>query len=218
MSLDDLLSAERDRRNASEAMRVAYEEVVGTLGANGFLSNVLTEEAQFPDFILPDTEGRLVALADHLARGPVIVQFFRGIWCPYCKLMLNALVEILPQIRASGASLLALTPEIGPWARAAKPDPSAAFHVLSDVDCGVGLAAGVVFRIPPLYHTLLSRAGVDIGDRHGNGADFLPVPAAFVLDGDGRVAWRFIDVDFTRRAAPERILAALERLNGAQRG
>jgi peroxiredoxin len=218
MGLDDLLSAERDRRNASEAMRIAYEEVVGTLGANGFLSNVLAEEAPFPDFVLPDTEGRLVALSDHLARGPVIVQFFRGVWCPYCKLMLNALVETLPEIRAAGASLLALTPEIGPWARAAKPDPSAPFTVLSDVDCGVGLAAGVVFRIPPIYHALISRAGVDIGDRHGNGADFLPVPAAFVLDGDGRVAWRFINVDFTRRAAPERILAALQRLNGAQRG
>ena len=65
---------------------------------------------------------------------------------------------------------------------------------------------------------LLSRAGVDIGDRHGNGADFLPVPAAFILERDGRVAWRFIDVDFTRRAAPERILAALRRLGDMQRG
>ncbi len=218
MSLDDLLTAERERRNASEAMRVAYEEVVGTLGSNDFLANVLAEESQFPDFILPDTEGRLVALADHLARGPVIVQFFRGMWCPYCKLMLNALVEALPEIRDAGASLLALTPEVGPWARSAKLDREAPFSVLSDVDCGVGLAAGVVFRIPPIYHALLSRAGVDIGDRHGNGADFLPVPAAFILERDGRVAWRFIDVDFTRRAAPERILAALRGLGDMQRG
>lgn len=218
MSLDELLKAERERRNASEAMRIAYEEVVSTLGTNGFLSNVLAEDAQFPDFVLPDTDGRLVALAEHLDRGPVIVQFFRGAWCPYCRLMLNALVTALPQIEEAGATLLALTPEIGSWARAAKQDPSARFKVLSDVDCGVGLAAGVVFRIPPIYHALLSRAGVDIGDRHGNGADFLPVPAAFVLDRDGRVAWRFVDVDFTRRASPARILEALHRLSGPRQG
>ncbi|EGO94328.1 MULTISPECIES: peroxiredoxin-like family protein [Acidiphilium] len=217
MGLDEQLQAERDRRTADEAVRLAYEEVFTTLSTNGFLPSVLPEEATFPDFVLPDTEGRLVSLASRLARGPVLVQFFRGEWCPFCRLMLDALVGALPEIEAAGASLMALTPDIGPWAREAKRNHGATFDVLSDVDCGVGLAAGVVFRIPPIYRARLMRAGIDFADRHDNGAEFLPIPAVFLLDADGRVAWRFVNVDFTRRAAPERILSALRRLTAPER-
>lgn len=212
MGLEEQLDAERTRRLANEAIRLAYEDFVDTLSSNGFLPNVLPEEAMFPDFVLPDTEGHLVSLSSRLARGPVIVQFFRGEWCPYCRLMLDALVAALPEIEACGATLLALTPDVGAWAREAKHNHGATFGVLSDVDYGVGLAAGVVFRIPAIYRARLMNAGIDFAERHGNGTEFLPIPAVFVLDRDGRVAWRFANVDFTRRADPGRILAALRRL------
>jgi peroxiredoxin len=212
MSLEDKLDAEREKRLVNPATRAAYEETVMTLHRNGFLPNVLAEESQFPDFVLPNTEGRLVSLASLLARGPVIMQFFRGEWCPYCRLMLDALVTALPEIEQLGASLIALTPDTGPSASAAKTKHGATFDVLSDVDCGVGLAAGVVFRLPPLYKARLILAGIDVPDRHGNDSWFLPIPAIFLLDQSGRVAWRFAEVDFTRRASPERILTALRQL------
>ncbi|OZB23280.1 MULTISPECIES: peroxiredoxin-like family protein [unclassified Acidiphilium] len=212
MSLQDKLDAERTLRLVNEALRAAYEETITTLGRNGLMPGVLVEEAPFPDFILPNIEGKLVSLSALLARGPVIVQFFRGEWCPYCRLMLDALVAALPEIEAQGASLVALTPDTRPPARDAKVNHSATFEVLSDIDCGVGLAAGVVFRLPPLYRARMQAVGTDVPSRHGNDSWFLPIPATFVLDRDGRVAWRFADVDFTRRAAPERILAALRQL------
>ncbi len=212
MSLQDKLDAERTRRTLNDAVRAAYEETVATLNRNGFMPGVLVEEAQFPDFMLPNTEGKLISLSALLAHGPVVVQFFRGDWCPYCRLMLDALVVLLPEIEALGASLVALTPDTGDAAHEAKTNHGAAFEVLSDIDCGVGLAAGVVFRLPPLYEARLKAIGIDVPGRHGNGSWFLPIPAAFVLDRDGRIAWRFADVDFTHRAAPERVLAALRQL------
>lgn len=212
MSLEQQLDAERRRRLANEAVRLAYEDVVNTLGSNGFPLNIMAEDSRFPDFILPDTEGHLVWLSGLLAQGPVIVQFFRGAWCPYCRLMLDALVAVLPGIEACGATLLALTPDIGPWARDATSNHRAALHVLSDVDYGVGLAAGVVFRIPARYRARLLDAEFDFAERHGTMPAFLPIPAAFVLDRDGRVAWRFANIDFTRRADPGHILTAVRRL------
>ena len=216
MDLQARLDAERTKRLENEALRAAYEETVTTLRRNGFLPNVLAEEAVFPDFVLPNTEGRLVSLASLLARGPVLVQFFRGEWCPYCRIMLDALVEALPDIEALGASLIALTPDTGPWVQEAKSAHGARFDVLSDVDCGVGLAAGVVFRVLPLYLARLRAVGISFPERHGNDAWFLPVPALFLLDRDGRIAWRFADPDFTRRATPERILAALRTLDATR--
>ena len=180
------------------AWNAAYEQMVQQVANNGFLDQVVREGAVFPDFMLPSAEGRLVALESVLARGPVVVSFFRGEWCPFCRIMLAALAEELPKIEAAGGTLLALTPETGGLALTMKTFHNARFEVLCDVDFGVGLAAGLNFP-----------------ERHGNAAWCIPVPATFVLDRDGRVAWRFVDADFSHRAEPADIIAALRQL-GAQ--
>ncbi len=197
------------------AWNAAYEQMVQQVANNGFLDQVLREGAVFPDFMLPSAEGRLVSLESVLARGPVVVSFFRGEWCPFCRIMLAALAEELPNIEAAGGTLLALTPETGGLALTMKTFHNARFEVLCDVDFGVGLAAGVVFRVPKLYRARCEAAGLNFPERHGNAAWCIPVPATFVLDRDGRVAWRFVDADFSHRAEPADIIAALRQL-GAQ--
>jgi peroxiredoxin len=173
------------------------------------LDQVIAPGALFPDFMLPSAEGQLVALADVLAKGPVIISFFRGEWCPFCRLMLAALTECLPEIEAAGATLLALTPETGGLPLTMKTYHGARFEVLSDVDCGIGLAAGVVFRIPELYR---ARLGAGFSARHGNSGWYLPLPATFILAPDGTIAWRFVDVDFSHRAEPGEIIQAVRDL------
>ncbi len=183
--------------------------MVAELSGNGFLNQVLPQGQMFPDFMLPSAEGRLVSLDSQLARGPVIICFFRGEWCPFCRLMLAALTDALPEIDAAGATLLALTPETGGLALSMKQYHGARFEVLCDVDCGVGLAAGVVFKIPKLYR---ARMAADFAQRQGNAGLFLPIPATFILAPDGVVAWRFADVDFTRLAEPADIINAVRSL------
>lgn len=182
------------------------------LNREGFLGQVLNTGVRFPDFVLPSAEGRLVALADYLARGPVVLSFFRGEWCPFCKLMLTALTEALPEIEAAGAHLLALTPETGGLPLAMKQRHNAAFEVLADVDFGVGLAAGVVFKIPPLYRERLRAAGLDFPQRHGNGAWCLPLPASFLIAPDGKITWRFLNGDYAKRPEPAELIAAIRRI------
>jgi len=206
--LDEL----RDSRRQIPAWDASYLDILAKLNREGFLSGVLAEGAAFPDFVLPSAEGRLVALGEQLARGPVVLIFFRGEWCPWCRATLQALAEALPRIQAAGATLLALTPETGGLAATLKRDFGQGLEVLADVDFGVGLAAGVVFKIPKLYRARLEGAGHNFALRHGNAAWCLPVPASFIIRPDGVVAWRFVDVDFTHRAEPEDIIAALGRL------
>ena len=64
-----------------------------------------------PAIVLPDAQGKPFDLAALLASGPVIVTFYRGGWCPYCNLELKAYQDVLPQIIAAGASLVAISPE-----------------------------------------------------------------------------------------------------------
>ncbi|MDR3521782.1 MAG: peroxiredoxin-like family protein [Acidocella sp.] len=205
------LDALRASRRERPAWDESYEEMLAHLGQNGFLEHVIKPGESFPEFMLPSAEGELLSLADFLVRGPVIVSFFRGEWCPFCRLMLAALTEALPQISAVGATLLALTPETGGLALKMKTYHGAPFEILADVDCGIGLAAGVVFRIPPKYRALL---GPNFPARHGNSGWYLPIPATFILAQDGHIAWRFADVDFSHRPEPGDIIRAVANMNG----
>ena len=188
----------------------AYQQIMETLNREGFYEGMAGPGEVFPDFLLPSATGHLINLADELARGPVVLSFFRGEWCPFCKLTTAALAEAAPRIAAAGARILALTPETGAWPLRLQQRDAGAFEVLSDIDFGVGLAAGLVFKIPPLYRARVQGLQLDL--RHGNAAWCLPVPAVYIIGQDGRIAWRFADVDFSRRAEPEDILAALARL------
>ena len=207
---------EAKRQTMSEEVRLAYEATVTELRRTGFLERVLQVGDRFPDLVLPNAEGDLLAITTLLRRGPLVVTFFRGEWCPYCRLTLDALAAALPDFQAAGAALVAITPEAGGRALVAKRNHHAAFEVLSDVDCGVGLSCGVVFRAPEPYRLLLLKYGTDLAERHGNPAWFLPVPATFVVDREGVIRWRFVTVDFTERAEPADILAALRALAASE--
>jgi len=202
----------RTSRRENAVWDEAYLQIIETLHRDGFYEGILREGEIFPDFMLPSAAGKLVTLAERLASGPVVLGFFRGTWCPFCKLMLEALAEALPRIQAKGAALLALTPETGALPAALQARHGDRFEVLCDVDFGVGLQAGVVYKIPPLYRATLSAARLDLTLRQGNAAWCLPVPAIFLIRPDGRIARRFVDVDFTKWPEPEQIIAALDGL------
>ena len=190
----------------------AYDAFLATLDAAGVSAQVLPEGAACPDFLLPRAEGGLVSRDDKLAHGPLVLTFFRGAWCPYCSETLDALEEALPDIVAAGASLVGLTPETGGRALAMKQAHTLSYDVLIDVDLAVGMAFGVVFRTPPAYEAVLRSRKVDLPERSGSPTSWLPIPATFLIDRRGRIARRWVDIDFTRRPEPDEILAAIRAM------
>jgi len=213
-SLKSKLAALCAERKEVALWNTAYEDAVAKLNRSGFLQHAIKEGQEFPRFVLPSAEGKFVSLERFLDHGPVIISFFRGDWCPFCKLMLIALEEAMPEIEAAGASLLALTPETGDLPLKTKRDNGARFEVLSDVDCGVGLAAGIIFHMPKLYRAVLVAGGINFPERHGNEGLFLPVPATFIVKQDGLIVWRFVDADFSNRAEPSDIVKIVQSLTG----
>ena len=209
-SLREELRAKRDSQDAE--VKALYDSVAGLLADSGFADRILTVGDQFPDVALPTGRGHLETLSNWWQRGPLVVAFFRGEWCPYCRLMLTALEVALPEIKAFGANLIAVTPDTGGRGLRAQRAHGDAYEVLSDVDCGLGLNCGVVFRVPPVYRSMLLKFGNDLTERHGNDAWFLPVPATFLLDREGIIRWRFAEVDWTQRVEPTDLVAALRLL------
>ena len=214
MSLKDELDKLRAQGMTDDRVRIAYEAVVNQLGRAEAASRALKVGDAMPTFLLPNAEGHLVFSDDLLKRGPLVVNFFRGNWCPYCRRTLEALEAALPRIAAAGGQLVALTPDTGSHLTATKRGHRLTYEILSDVDGAVGLQFGVLFRAPEPYRALLSDFGIDLAARHGNESWFIPMPATFVVDQAAVIRYAFVNVDFTRRAEPKEITEVLRTLTG----
>lgn len=218
MTLRERLERERARLMALPAVREAVDATLAALRRRRVGEAALGAGAPFPDFLLPDTEGRLVARDDVLAGGPVVMTFFRGDWCPYCAIVMDAMEAALPRFEAEGGRLVAVMPETDGRALDAARRHRARYRILADVDNGLAAACGIAFRVPEPYRRMLLEVGVDLMARQGNGAWILPIPATFVLGRDGIVARAFVDVDFTIRAEPEEVAAVLHGLRLREAG
>jgi peroxiredoxin len=199
-------------RDAAEADAGAFAATIEEMRRAGAGAHALRVGEPFPDFLLPDAEGRLVERADLIAEGPAVITFYRGDWCPTCTEALGKLEHAAREVEAAGATLTAVAPETAGRALAAKTHYRLGFRVLADVDHGLAMACGLAFRVPLPYRGLLRRAGVDLAERQGNAGWFLPLPATFVLDRAGIVRWSFVDVDFSKRASPAEVVAAIRAL------
>ena len=216
MSLREELDEQwRQTRKRSPEIRKAYEALVGDLARSGLVERALKSGDEMPAFELPNAEGKLVASTELLEHGPLVLSFFRGGWCPYCRLELKALQESLPDIERRGAALAAITPDTGAALGAAKRTNQLGYQVLSDVDNGVGLTFGLIFRVPPAVRALYLSLGIDLGARHGNatGEWLLPVPATYIVNRAGVIQHAHLDADFKRRMEPSEIVRVLGELS-----
>ena len=169
-----------------------------------------------PDFTLPDTSGRMVASAALLDRGPLVLAFFRGPWCPYCSLMVEALDQLRPQVEALGGSCVAVAPLTVPELAAMARERGLGISLLSDADTSYAGVCGVRFEMTPestaLYASLAARFDQTIPGLDAPRGWVLPVPTTYVAGQDGMIAYSFGDANWARRADPDEILAAVERL------
>jgi peroxiredoxin len=190
---------------AGIASRLNGAAVPGALGVGDIM----------PDFVLPDGADDLVFSADLRARGPLVVCFVRGGWCPFCAATLAAMDVVLPRVEAAGASLVALTPDTLGHGTEMRARLGLGFRVLSDVDCGVALQFGTAYRVPAEYRNALLGFGIDLQGRHGDGPGLLPMPATFVCDRAGIIRFAHVSGDITERAEPAVISELVEALSVA---
>ncbi len=196
-------------RALSPAFADVIERLVARLADNGVGVTAPRPGEAMPPFLLPDETGRLMSLSGLLERGPVVVSFNRGHWCPYCRLHVDALARAEPEIASLGVQIVAISPETSAWAAELKAYAKAPFHILSDLDGGYALEMNLLFWLGDEARTAMSSGGVNLAQYQGNDAWMLPIPATFVVGADGIVIARFVDPDYRRRMEVEDLLKAL---------
>ena len=165
-----------------------------------------------PDFTLPNITGDLVSLYEVLNSGPVVLSFYRGGWCPFCNLELQALQAQLSEFRALGANLIGVSPETPDKSLSAIDKHQLEFEVLSDTGNITARQYGLLFTVYEEMRPLYLKWGLDVPASNGDDSWELPVPATYVIDTDSVVRAAHADKDYTRRMEPAQILATLREL------
>ncbi len=192
--------------NADAAQLAATHTAPLTLGAGD----------SAPLFSLPEPSGNLVNLSDLLQQGSVVLTFYRGTWCPYCNLLLKNYQEILPQIKAAGANLVAISPMTPDNSLRTKEQNELQFSVLSDIGNNVARQYTAVFKNDPAAINAMSELGYDFHGYYADESAEIPVPATFVIDTDGTLLLaKSAGGDYRERVEPQDILNALSKNKGA---
>lgn len=188
-----------------ETMHRATAELI----ASGAASRALKAGDTAPPFVLNDADGNSVASSVLLGQGPLVVSFYRGVWCPYCNMELQALQEVLPALRALGAQLVAISPQNAVNSRKSIRNNGLDFPILSDPGNETAAAFGLRFALPDYLVDLYKGFKNDLPAFNGDTSWTLPMPGRFVIGQDGIVRYAEVNPDYTRRPEPADMLAVL---------
>jgi peroxiredoxin len=164
-----------------------------------------------PDFKLKDQDGKDVSLKELRKKGPVVIVFYRGNWCPYCNRHLQQLQDSLELIKKAGAQLVAITPELQEGIQKTIEKTKATFPILHDEDLKMMKAYAVAFQLDDRTMGRYKNAGIDlvaINDKKN--ANYLPIPAVYIVNKEGTIAFRFFDSDYKKRVTVKEILQNLK--------
>lgn len=190
-----------------ETMHRATAELI----ASGAAERALKAGDRLPEFMLDDPDGNKVSSKDLLARGPLVISFYRGVWCPYCNMELQALQQALPEFQALGASLVAISPQNPVNSRKSVRQNSLDFPILSDPHNAVAASFGIRFDMQDYLVELYKSLKNDLPAFNGDPSWTLPMPARYVVGQDGVILYAEVNPDYTRRPEPEDMLPALRR-------
>jgi peroxiredoxin len=213
--LADRLAALRARYGSMLKPDIAaqMERQIEELRTDGTVDKILKPGQKSPSFLLSDQFGRQVSSTELLAKGPLVVSFFRGTWCPYCNEEIQALADAYPEFREAGAELVVITPQSVENAKPYRDEHPVPFHVLLDEDMSISDAFGLTYTMPEYLSTLYRDIfRNDLSIINASGTWQLPIPARFVINPHGTISDVETDPDYRFRPDPSDTLAALKKM------
>lgn len=204
MSFADQL-AELNRNtceNISAPQMAILQRAIVTLRKSGIQDRRLQSGESCPNFEFINKQGEPETLCHFLQKGPVILNFFRGFWCSFCKAELEAFESALSDLESLGVQYLAICPQ----ETDASDTDHKNFHVVSDADNQIAKSFGIVYELDEQQKQLFDEWQTDLKTINRSDRWELPLPATYLIDSNRKVRFSFVDVDFRKRMDPQEIV------------
>ena len=215
MTFQERLASLKQRIEGSlpqEALDIMHA-ATAELAASGIQGKVLGAGDTMPAFTLPDENERPVNSSDRLAEGPLVITFYRGVWCPYCNADLANLKHVVPTVQEAGGTMIAVSPEQAEHSRTIIQRQKLPFPILTDFENNVAAAFGLRFAVPETLKLLYRDTfHIDLEQYSGDPGWTLPMPARFLVDRDGVIRYAESSPDYTQRPDPDDLVEVLKAL------
>jgi peroxiredoxin len=166
----------------------------------------LKVDEKAPVFTAKNQQGKSISLAKELMKGPVVLVFYRGQWCPYCNRQLKKLEDSLSLITAKGATLIAVTAEKPENINKTIEKTKASYAILFDDGLKIMKSYDVAYAVDDKTIEKYKGYGIDFNEVNGSNGAYLPVPALYVINKDGIIVFKHFDPNYTKRASVQDIL------------
>jgi peroxiredoxin len=158
-----------------------------------------------PNFSGKDQDGKMIVLNEIIKKGPVVLVFYRGEWCPYCNKQLSELSDSISFITAKGATVIAITPENAMNIEKTIRKTKASYSIISDDKTKIMSDYKVAFTPDEKMVEKYKGYGIDFMERNGTNGN-LPVPSVYIVDRRGKITYRHVDENITKRTSVKEIL------------
>jgi len=212
---DQLMARQQEgaKRAPPERMQ-AGNTAIANLADSGIIEAAANKGAKAPNFTLPNALGNSVTLYDELEKGPVILTWYRGSWCPYCNIQLHHYQASLADIQTAGAQLIAISPELPDSALSWQEKNELEFVVLSDAGNDVAREYGIVDKVADAISTNYKSGGrIDLPKRNGDESLELPLAVTYVIGKDATIEYAFVDADYRKRAETSEVVAFVQEMS-----
>lgn len=178
---------------------------------SGLAAKALKARDKAPLAVLKDPDGQDVDLRQLLDKGPLVLVFYRGLWCPFCNLALSAYQQMVGDLAASGATLVAVSAQTPQSSAKTREALGIRYLLLSDPENRLAKQYGIVFKLEDELDAVYRSLGADLKVFNGSDALTLPMASAFVIGQDGVIRHAFVNVDYSERVEPQTLLEAVGR-------
>ncbi|KAA0567047.1 peroxiredoxin-like family protein [Rossellomorea aquimaris] len=199
------------KQNASQEVQDKMRKAINELELSNDGKGLRIGE-KAPNFTLPDATGKEVTLEDMLKKGPVILTFYRGGWCPYCNMELRAYQQLMEDIESAGAELVAVSPQTPDASLSTKEKNELDYFVLSDEGNEVADEYKLVYKLPPYLVDIYKDKGLDLEKANDSDSWTLPVSATYIIKQDGTIAYEYTKADYKDRVEPSGVVEKLKSL------
>lgn len=199
------------KKRTTEVAKIMHEgnEEVKKMSLHKSLPNV---GDPFPDIEMTKKDKSKVSIREYWKDGYAVIKFYRGHWCPYCQIELKAYQDEIEKFNSLKAKIVVLTPDVYRYIDKTKRRFKLDFDIFQDKDNLIGKKLGIVFKLNQKVGGLYKKFKIDLNDSQGNSDKELPLPATYVVNQKGEVIYKFADADYTLRADPLEVIAAIKKI------